>query len=134
MFKGTIHHWHYPRTLYVPALKVLQIVTVNPTITCINVLNLDPLCLSILALKQADADNVCKAVFYGGEAMMKPKHLMLQGSMHDKHLIAVLRFLGKKLVGLELDSQMLFSKMFWMEMTPSNDLLRVQSCGSKYHC
>lgn len=60
-----------------------------------------------------------KAVFYGGEAMMKPKHLTLRGPVHDKHLIAALRFLGEKLVSLELDSQMPFSKTFWMEMTPS---------------
>jgi hypothetical protein len=113
-----------PGTLHLPALKVLQIATVNPTIACINAPNLDTLCLSIPALKQADADNVLKAVFDGSDAMMKPKHLTLRGPVHDKHLIAALRFLGEKLVSLELDSQMPFSKTFWMEMTPSTTARR----------
>jgi hypothetical protein len=51
--------------------------------------------------------------------MMKPKHLTLRGPVHDKQLIAALRFLGEKLVSLELDSQMPFSKTFWQEMNPS---------------
>jgi hypothetical protein len=108
-----------PGTLLLPALKVLQIATVNPTIACIHAPILDTLCLSIPALKQADADNVLKAVFYGGDTMMKPKHLTLRGPVHDKHLITALRLLGEKLVSLELDSQMPFSKTFWQEMTPS---------------
>jgi hypothetical protein len=93
-----------PGTLLLPSLKVLQITTVNPTIAYIDTPNLDTLCLSISALKQADADNVLKAVFHGSDAMMRPKHLTLRGPVHDKHLIAALRFLGEKLVSLELDS------------------------------
>ncbi|KIM25690.1 hypothetical protein M408DRAFT_26016 [Serendipita vermifera MAFF 305830] len=107
-----------PGKLVIPSLKVLQIATVNPTIACINAPELDTLCLSIPALKQADADHVLKSVFYGGEGMMQPRHLTLRGPVHDKHLITALRLLGDKLVSLELDCQMPFSKTFWMEMTP----------------
>jgi len=109
-----------PGTLLLPALKVLQIATVNPTIACINAPALDTLCLSVPALKQADADKVLKEVFSGHDGMMKPKHLTLRGPVHDKHLVVALRILGDRLVSLELDYQLPYSKTFWQEMTPSS--------------
>lgn len=104
--------------LVMPSLKVLQISTLYPTIACINAPELDTLCLSIPALKQPDADHVLKSVFHGGEGMMQPRHLTFRGPVHDKHLIAAFHLLGDRLVSVELDCQMSFSKTFWMEMTP----------------
>jgi hypothetical protein len=108
-----------PGTLHLPALKVLQIATVDPTIACINAPTLDKLYLSIRALRQADANGMLEAVFHGGEGMMSPKHLTLRGPVEDMYLVSALRFLGKELVSLELDSQMPLGRAFWAAMTPS---------------
>jgi hypothetical protein len=103
-----------PGTLLLPALKALQIATVNPTIACIHAPILDTLCLSMSALKQADVDNVLKAVFHGGEGMMKPKYLTLCGSVHHRHLISGLRLLEEKWLSQEPDRQSPSSKIFWI--------------------
>ena len=105
-------------SLLLPSLKVLQIETINPSIACISAPQLETLCLSIPALKQSAANHVLDSIFHGGDEMLRPKRLALGGPVHDKHLISALKSMGDKLVSLKLDSQMSFSKTFWMEMTP----------------